>query len=492
MWKILKKRDYQLLQNELAFQKEQCHSLVKQIKDNQKDFDTQKAQYDDTNNQLRSICDALNNQVCLIRDQNAQIKRDNRFLLDLLTDQNLTAYDLDLKIHRMNFILCLQKIVLQKQQSKIDDRNKTIEHVKKELVTLEDEMLYQSFGLYTPLYDACSSDTYKTMINDCRNEQKTMIRNGNAAVCPFGWLVNNSIVLGRHFVKQSIKHIIRSFNNECEYLISKVKYNNIENIQKRIEKSFNDLNKLNSSHNLYLTDEYLALKIKELRLCYEYQQKKQDEKEQARILREERREQAKLAEEIKEQRKKIEKEQTHYNNYLSQLQFQISHAHDQIQIHELQIKINDTKSTLANLNKSLADIDYREANERAGYVYIISNIGAFGDNVYKIGMTRRLNPQDRIDELSDASVPFKFDVHAMIFSDNAPALESALHKAFDDRRVNLMSNRKEFFRVSLDEIKDVVHKNYDKSVDFVNIPSAQQYRESMQLRKQIEDKHKSD
>lgn len=132
------------------------------------------------------------------------------------------------------------------------------------------------------------------------------------------------------------------------------------------------------------------------------------------------------------------------------------------------------------------DVEYREANQRAGYVYVISNIGAFGENVYKIGMTRRLDPMDRIDELGDASVPFKFDVHAMIFSDGAPKLEAALHNAFADKKLNFVNQRREFFNVSLEEIKQVVRDNFDKSVEFVEIPPAEQYRESLLLREASE------
>lgn len=143
---------------------------------------------------------------------------------------------------------------------------------------------------------------------------------------------------------------------------------------------------------------------------------------------------------------------------------------------ELEEKIEDTE-------KAIKDVDYREANKRAGYVYIISNIGAFGENVYKIGMTRRLDPMERVYELGDASVPFNFDVHAMIFSDDAPKLENALHKAFEDRKLNMVNQRREFFNVTLDEIKKVVKENYDKTVEFIDLPEAEQYRVSEKMRK---------
>ena len=119
---------------------------------------------------------------------------------------------------------------------------------------------------------------------------------------------------------------------------------------------------------------------------------------------------------------------------------------------------------------------------KAGYVYVISNIGAFGENVYKIGMTRRLDPQDRIDELGDASVPFNFDVHVMIFSDDAPALESALHRAFEDKKVNMVNQRREFFNVSLEEIKKVIKEHFDKTVEFIDVPDAEQYRISQKIK----------
>ena len=137
------------------------------------------------------------------------------------------------------------------------------------------------------------------------------------------------------------------------------------------------------------------------------------------------------------------------------------------------------------MDKALQDLDYREAN-RAGYVYIISNIGAFGENIYKIGMTRKLEPEERIAGLSGASVPFRFDIHAMIFSNDAPKLEAALHNAFADRKMNLVNGRKEFFMVTLEEIKKVVQENHDKTVEFLNVAEAQQYRESEMMRKRKE------
>ena len=143
-------------------------------------------------------------------------------------------------------------------------------------------------------------------------------------------------------------------------------------------------------------------------------------KEAAKAARAEQREQERLQREIEAEKHKIEKEQTHYLTAYEKIKKQLEN--DPTNQEYLQKKA-EFENVLADIEKSLSDIDYRQANIRAGYVYIISNIGAFGENVYKIGMTRRLNPQDRVDELGDASVPFKFDVHAMIFSEDAPVLK---------------------------------------------------------------------
>jgi hypothetical protein len=193
-------------------------------------------------------------------------------------------------------------------------------------------------------------------------------------------------------------------------------------------------------------------------------------------------EQERVRKELEEARKDIVKEQLHYNNALKDILDRLDND-SSVENEYLLEKKTEIENHLGELDQKLKDIDYREANKPAGYVYIISNIGSFGENVYKIGMTRRLNPMERIDELGDASVPFKFDVHALIFSDDAPSLETALHHAFENNKVNMVNARREFYRVTLDKIEDVVKSNYDKTVEFIKIPQEEQYRESLRLYK---------
>lgn len=270
-------------------------------------------------------------------------------------------------------------------------------------------------------------------------------------------------------------------------LVDKVKFNNVGAFIQKVRKSYEALNRMNENNKITISWDYLQLKADEIKLAYEYSLKKQEEKEEQKRIREQMREEAKLMREIEETRKDIEKEQKHYANALIKIKKQLESCDDTEK--ELLIgKKQEIEQHLTDLDVAIKDIDYREANKRAGYVYIISNIGSFGENVYKIGMTRRLDPMERVDELGDASVPFKFDVHAMIFSDDAPSLETALHHAFENKKVNMINNRREFFNVTLSEIEEVVKANYDKTVEFVKIPDAEQYRESQKIITQLNTK----
>lgn len=372
-------------------------------------------------------------------------------------------------------------VALQRVKVKVDSE---IKAAKECLIETNDEVLMQSFALYKPQFQFTASEKYKEELDKIRQKEKDMIRDGSAATGNMDWTVNGSSAQGKKMVKDMQKLLIRAFNSECDDCVDHVRFNNIETMEKRIRASHEAISKLGAVMSISIRSTYLSLKLKELRLAYEYQQKKQEERERLRQLRAEERERVKLEKEIEEARKKLEKEKKHYSNALEKLNAQLTVATEQ-EIPALKEKKAELESQLGEIAHSIEQVDYRAANQKAGYVYVISNIGAFGEGVYKIGMTRRLEPMDRIDELGDASVPFDFDVHALIFSEDAPALEAALHRAFDSRKVNMVNTRREFFRVSLDEIKKVVYENFDKTVEFVDIPPAEQYRESLVLSKSV-------
>lgn len=378
---------------------------------------------------------------------------------------------------------------LRKAKDEIDALNSEILQKRKELNSLSgdlietrDEVLFQSFGLYQPRYSFLTSDEYKGRLLEIRAKQKDMIKEKTAASGNTGWTVNGSQAKGKKMVEDTQKLLLRAFNAECDDVVEHVKYSNIEPSEKRITASRDAISKLGATMGISIDPTYYRFKIEELYLAFEYQQKKQEEKEAQKEARARLREEAKLEKEIEAQRLKLEKEQQHYQNALQKISAQLENASgaDRVAIEEKKQQIEEQ---LKSIDKAFKDVDYRAANQRAGYVYVISNIGAFGENVYKIGMTRRLDPMERVDELGDASVPFDFDVHAMIFSDDAPKLEAALHNAFADRKLNFVNQRREFFNVTLDEIKAVVKENFDKSVEFTELAPAEQYRQSLLLRK---------
>ena len=357
------------------------------------------------------------------------------------------------------------------------ERN-TLEQLKRQVIETDETILLQEFGFYTPHYSYNLSDEYKNKLKEIRDRQKQMIKDGKAVTGNMNWTVNGNNAKGRKMVKDTQKLLLRAFNAECDDAVEHVKFNNIEATAKKIRSSAEAISKLGGMMGISITNDYLRLKSEELYLMYEYQLKKQEEKEAAKEARARQREEAKAAKELEEARKKLEKEQTHYQNALTKLLAQINTASPS-ELDALNAKRKELEGQLSKIDTEIKDVDYRAANQKAGYVYIISNIGSFGEDIYKIGMTRRLDPMDRVNELGDASVPFDFDVHAMIFTDDAPALETALHNAFADRKVNCINHRREFFNVTLDEIKQVVRQNFDKTVEFVDIAPAQQYRESL-------------
>jgi hypothetical protein len=412
----------------------------------------------------------LKNSISLLEKQKIEIA------------QHVRNLDAEFKKHKQKLTSAYEQ---QKEEidQQICDLNKQFSDKQDELIILDDRILLQSFGFYTPKYDFENSEIYKLKLEQIRNQQETMVKAQKAAYCTQSWTVNNSEKEGKQMVKDYVKLILRSFNNECDASIINVKFNNIDSIVKKITKAFEILNKLGQRMNIIISADYFNLKLSELYLCYEYQGKKQEEKEEQRRIREQMREEAKVQKEIEEIKAKIEKEEKHFNTAIVSMNQQLQKAKTDTERELIKNELTSIEEKLSSIQKDKQDVLYREQNSRAGYVYVISNIGSFGDNIYKIGVTRRLDPQERVDELGDASVPFYFDVHALIFSDNAPSLESALHKAFEARRLNRVNLRREFFHVTLEEIENVVKTNFNKPVEFTKLAEAGQYRQSLILKK---------
>jgi len=393
-----------------------------------------------------------------------------------------------MEVHEIQQQVEQEKLGLEAVRRQIKDAEQEVASLRNQaselrgqVLVFEETLQLESFALYEPKFKLNASHEYKARLDTVREHQKVMIKSGAAATGNLGWEVNGSKAEGRKLVNDMIKLVLRSFNNEAEYCVDNVKFDNIELGEKRIRKSFEACNKLGRVMTVRLADKYLNLKLDELRLAHEYQVKKQEEKEEAKRIREELREQQKLEQEIRAAREKIAKERKHFAAALRDLNLRLEKATSDEERALLAAKIAEVEEGKAALDNEEKVIDYREQNAKAGYVYVISNIGAFGEGVYKIGMTRRLDPMERIDELGDASVPFWFDVHALVFSENAPALEAKLHERFASGRLNKVNGRKEFFRAEISEIEAVIRANYDAVVEVTREAPAEQYRESLRM-----------
>ena len=372
---------------------------------------------------------------------------------------------------------------LHQQRNKIQDEKSstegTLASLKQQLSTLEAEIDIQEHGLYQSKYDFGSSTEYKARIDEIRKKQKAMVQSKTAIVCPTEWTVSGSKSEGRQMINRQIRLMARAFNGECDSIIPKVKYNNIASIENRIHSAYNAINKLGASQNCQITWEYLNLKIDELCLVHEYQEKLQFEKEEQRRVREQIREEQRAQRELEKAQQDAEKEEERYQKALDKARQEIEKStgekHD-----KLQLEVERLNALLleaqANKERALS----RAQMTRSGHVYIISNIGSFGENVYKIGMTRRLEPTDRVRELSGPSVPFTFDIHAMIYSEDAPGLENQLHRLLEKRSVNRINARKEFFDVSLAELESIV-REHNVEAEFIRIPPAEEFRKTQTI-----------
>lgn len=364
-------------------------------------------------------------------------------------------------------------------QQRISAQESNLAQLAAQTQAVEETLDMQSFGFYQPRYGFEDSERYAHQLSIIRDQQKAMVKSDEATHCPQEWTVDGSVAKGRKLTKEYAKLLLRAFNGECDAAMGKVKYNNVNNLETRINRSFDGVNKLGESRQLWITREYLNLKLQELFLVHEHREKVQAEREEQREIKERMREEEKTLKEIEKAKKEAEEEQTTKTTALEKARQELAESHgretDRLKaiVDKLEVELKDALERKA---KAIA----RAQLTRSGHVYVLSNIGSFGQGVYKIGMTRRLEPLDRVRELGDASVPFRYDVHAMIYSEDAPTLETALHKHFASREVNLANPRREFFRVTLDEIREAVEKNFGV-VTFVTVPQAEEFRRSQAI-----------
>jgi len=413
--------------------------------------------------------------LALVIKQKRSLKRFNS-IIDLEAEQNKIHVSIEQEQKEAKETLDTLNTQQSRIESEITDAQKTLTTLRNEITVVQDSIEIQSFGLYEPKYDFGTAAEYKEKLDEIRTEQKYMIKEKTAIICFTEWTVDGNKAKGRRMTDRQIKLMTRAFNGECDSIIQKVRFNNYYSIEKRIQAVYKAINKLGEPNNCSIQTDYLNLKIDELRLVHEYEEKRQIEMEEQRRIREQIRDEERAQREIEKAQQEAEKEEQRYQKALEKARQDVEQATGARQ-DKLQSEIEHLNELLLEAQANKERAMSRAQMTKSGHVYVISNIGSFGENVYKVGMTRRLEPNDRVRELGDASVPFLFDIHAMIYSENAPELENEIHHVLEKRSVNRINTRKEFFNVSLEEIEDIVRKQ-DVNAEFIRIPDAKEFRET--------------
>jgi hypothetical protein len=340
-----------------------------------------------------------------------------------------------------------------------------------EVIETREIAILQEVGVYEYRHPLSDSVTYKAQLSDLQSEIKAAVKGGDAVQGATNWTVNGSTKEGTRMVRDFSKLMLRAYNNEADTLVRSMKPYTLPASIQRLEKARSTIVKLGSTMHIHVTDTYHRLRVRELELTADHLAKVAEEKEREREERARLREEEIARREIEREQERLRKEQAHYLNALAALRAN----GDLVAAAELEQKLRDVDATLSGLAE-------RAANVRAGYVYVISNVGAFGERMVKIGMTRRLDPMDRVRELGDASVPFRYDIHALIFSNDAVGLETSLHQALAHVRVNMVNARREFFYATPSEVRDLLAQFAGDLLTYVDEPEAVEWRQSNNAR----------
>ncbi|QBJ30203.1 DUF4041 domain-containing protein [Vibrio cholerae] len=426
--------------------------------------------------------------VCMSRESIIAATETAKLELDKINEETAELQALKGQDNVLKKSIQEQQATLESTKSTLDELNSSIEKGELELEELMGDLdLYSRLDEYTahghfemPKYLYETSTRFAEEIKDIRQQQKDMIKDKTAITFPESTVISNDKSFNNSILNGQVKLMLTAFNIECDLLIGKVSPSSFGRTLERIEKLANTLEKSAATLECGFNIDYIELKFEECKLQYKYTLKKQEEVAEQQLIKEQIREEQRAIKEFEKAIADAEKEEKMYRNLLDKAQRELANATEQ--------ERSEMEKRIAMLEQQLAEAEAKEERAksmaeqtRKGHVYVISNIGSFGEDVYKIGLTRRLEPMDRVKELGDASVPFPFDVHAMIYTDDAPALETALHREFNSKRVNAVNLRKEFFNVDLASIQEAVEKIAGIEAEFKMTALAEDYYESLRL-----------
>jgi hypothetical protein len=335
-----------------------------------------------------------------------------------------------------------------------------------DLIALDDARVLQAVGIYRFHHPLETAAAYKNRLTDVESRVADLVREDQAIEKSEIFTFNNSLAQGRRMTSDLAHLMLRAYNAEADNALRTLRAGNTLTATRRLEASRVAIAKLGKLMEMRISDAFHALRVEEIELTADWLMKKQVEREQAREERARLKEEQRVQKELDEERARLDKERAHLLNALDALRAQGQTNADLL-------------DRLAAVEDAIADNDFRAANIRAGYVYVISNEGAFGPDVVKIGLTRRLKPNERISELSGASVPFRFDVHTLFFSEDAVSLENELHRHFAARALNQTNSRKEFFFATPSEVREVLLSKVGNLLEFSETAEAIEFRQSV-------------
>lgn len=423
-----------------------------------------------------SLNDLLKN-IGLSKKKFEKIDTETKDLQELKINADKINLEIEGNTKKLKLILSEIESMSSKHESNSGELSQLMS--KLDLYTrIEDLVENGHFEIPEYLYE--TSARFVEEVKRIRQKQKDLIKERRAVTYPASTTISDNESYNKKILDGQVKLMLSAFNIECDALISKVSPSNFPRTLERIEKLANALEKSAATLLCGFNIKYVELKYEECKLQYQSSLKKKEEQEEQRLIREQIREEQKAIKEYERAIAEAEKEEKMYRDMLDKAREELAKSSDEDKV--------ATEKRITELEFQLAEAEVKEERAksmaeqtRKGHVYVISNIGSFGENVYKIGLTRRLEPMDRVKELGDASVPFTFDVHALIYANDAPSLESSLHKEFTQSRVNAVNFRKEFFRTDLESIKEAVERIAGIEAEFKMTALAEDYYETRRL-----------
>ena len=407
--------------------------------------------------QMARILELNERLVAALEDERAQ----NDFLVKRINELGaLSCVELEAKRIQLESHIDQQRKRFEIENTKINEAlqvaQNELDRVREQIVDAAEAEILQEVGIYHYQHPLSDVVAYEAALERLQASIKAMAKQDGAAVlADSGWTVNGSAAEGQAMLRDYSKLMLRAFNAEADNLVRFLKPHKLSSAVERLNKVAATIERLGRTMKIRIAPQYLQLRIDELNLTADYLQKQAEQKEIERVERERLREERKAQQEIEREKQRLEKERQHYSNALNTL---IAKGDEEGAIR--------LRTQLAEVEQNIESVEARSANIRAGYVYVISNIGSFGEQMIKVGMTRRLDPLDRIRELSDASVPFNFDIHALFFSNDAVGIEAALHEKLGHLRVNLVNPRREFFKATPTEVKGLLKELSGELLEF--------------------------